>query len=94
MSAAPRDESTSVRGLGRCAQVSMPKKVVSCEMRFSSFTPSATSARASVVTLSTVRLRCRPRICGMMQNVHGWLHPSAIFTYAKWRGVSRKRGVS
>ena len=36
-----------------------------------SFTPSRTSWRASATTLSTVRLRWRPRICGMMQNVHG-----------------------
>jgi hypothetical protein len=69
-----------VREWGRCAQVSMPKNVVSWEMRFSSRTPSATSCRASATTLSTVRLRCRPRICGMMQKVQGWLQPSAILT--------------
>ena len=76
----PRDESTGVRGFGRCSHVSIPKNVVSCEIRLSSRTPSATSCRASATTLATVRLRCRPRICGMMQNVHGWLQPSAIFT--------------
>ena len=78
MSAVPREESTGVRGFGRCSQVSMPKKVVSWEIRLISFTPSLTSWRASATTLSTVRLRWRPRICGMMQNVHGWLQPSAI----------------
>ena len=29
-----------------------------------------------------------------MQKLHGWLQPSAIFTYAKCPGVSRHRGVS
>jgi hypothetical protein len=69
-----------VRGLGRSSQVSMPKNVVSCEMRLTSLTPSATSWRTSATTLATVRLRCLPRIWGMMQKVHGWLQPSAIFT--------------
>src|SRR5450755_2071995 len=30
----------------------------------------------------------------MMQKLHGWLQPSAIFKYAKCFGVRRKRGVA
>src|SRR5665213_4574374 len=30
----------------------------------------------------------------MIQKLHGWLQPSAIFRYAKCFGVSRNRGVS
>ena len=63
-------------------------------MRLISFTPSATSARTSAMTLSMVRERCRPRIWGMTQKLHGWLQPSAILVKAVCAGVRRKRGVS
>ena len=43
-------------------------------------TPSAMSALASLTMSACVRLRCEPRIRGMMQKLHGWLQPSAIFT--------------
>jgi hypothetical protein len=49
-------------------------------MRFNSFTPSLMSAFASLTTSACVRLRWLPRIRGMMQKLHGWLQPSAIFT--------------
>ena len=52
----------------------------SCEIRFSSFTPSLISALASATTSAWVRLRCEPRMRGMMQKLQGWLQPSAIFT--------------
>ena len=68
----PRELSTPLRGFGRpSCQRSMPKYVVSCEMRLISRTPLRTSASASRTTDSWVRLRCRPRIFGMMQNEHG-----------------------
>jgi hypothetical protein len=37
------------------------------------------AALASATTSFCVRLRCEPRIRGMMQKLHGWLQPSAIF---------------
>src|ERR1017187_10942917 len=63
-------------------------------MRLISLTPSAMNALASATMSACVRLRCEPRIRGMMQKLHGWLQPSAIFKYAKYLGVRRKRGVA
>ena len=50
------DESTGLRGFGRCpSQRSMPKYVVSCEIRLISFTPACHQRSASRTTDSCVR---------------------------------------
>ena len=63
-------------------------------MRFTSTTPSAARARASVTMSSMRRLRCGPRSFGMMQNEHGRSQPSATLTYAEWRAPMRTRGAA
>ena len=45
----------------------------------SSFTPASTSFSASRSTAWAGRLTQRPRMSGMMQNLHLWLQPSEIF---------------
>jgi len=65
--------------------------VESCEIRFSSFTPSRAAPWP--------RPRCPPGAAamraahaGMMQKLHGWLQPRDLHV-GEMRGVSRKRGV-
>jgi len=93
----PLEESTPDVGFAvfpRPVHLSIPKYVVSCEIKLISFTPEATSAFASLTTDSCVRERCCPRIVGIMQKEQVWLHPSAILMYAECDGVNRYLGVS
>lgn len=58
--------------------ISVPYDVVSCPIRFSSTAPSAASSFASSRICSIGFDRINPRIEGIVQNVHPWLHPSDI----------------
>ena len=53
--------------------------------------PSAISSRISASIRPTGFDRSLPRIDGIVQNAHFWLHPSLTRRYAQWRGVRRRR---
>src|SRR5690606_39312423 len=72
---------------------SQPKSVKSWEITNSSFTPPATNNCASLKIFCSLRDCKFPRINGMAQKAHRFLHPSDIFRYALCLGCEFSLGV-